>query len=115
MKGKREKERGKSEEEMNGKESKLCLNSLAYQACKLLFYIDLHVTFVCLFVCLFVVVFVVVVLFLFIFYCLRLSAAAREAASQLYALTQLINQVKKSLSMEPMSLKIGFKNSRAPA
>ena len=40
MKGEREKERGKSEEGMNGKESKLCLNSLAYQACKLLFYID---------------------------------------------------------------------------
>ena len=108
MKGEREKERGKSEEGMNGKESKLCLNSLAYQACKLLFYIDghLHVTFVCLFFTCF---------FFFFFFCLRLSAAAREAASQLYALTQLINQVKMSLSMEPMSLKIGFKNSRVPA
>lgn len=37
-------------------------------------------------------------------FCFRLSAAAREAASQLYALTQLINQVKKPLS------KTGFKN-----
>ena len=86
----------------------------------LYFHLIIHLLdtlFVCLFVCLFVVVVVVVVvvLFLFIFYCLRLSAAAREAASQLYALTQLINQVKKSLSMEPMSLKIGFKNSRALA
>ena len=66
-----------------------------------------HVTFVCLFV--------FYLFFCFVFVCLRLSAAAREAASQLYALTQLINQVKMSLSVEPMSLKIGLKNSRVPA
>ena len=76
-------------EEAKGRGSKLCLSSLA---CKFLLNIDLHVSpsdlFVCLFVC----------------FCFRLSAAAWEAASQLYALTQLINQVKKSLSMQPMSL-----------
>ena len=41
----------------------------------------------------------------FFSFCFRLSAAAQEAASQLYALTQLINQVKKPLS------KTGFERS----
>ena len=65
MKGEREKERGKSEEGMNGKESKLCLNSLAYQACKLLFYIDGRspACDFCLFVCLFFTCFFVLFLF----------------------------------------------------
>ena len=55
-------------------------------ACKLLLNIDLHVPPFDLFMC------------CFFSFCFRLSAAAREAASQLYALTQLINQVKKPLS-----------------
>ena len=97
MKGKREKERGKSEEEMNGKESKLCLNSLAYQACKLLFYIDLHVTFVYLFVCLFVCCCCCCCCFIFIYFLLSQAISSCSGSSQPAVCTHTTHQPGKEV------------------
>ena len=91
MKGEREKERGKSEEGMNGKESKLCLNSLAYQACKLLFYIDGRspACDFCLFVC-----FLLVFLFCF---CLPQAISSCSGSSQPAVCTHTTHQPGKDV------------------